>query len=81
MPDFGEIPNGVKFADVTPGSPAAKAGFKPGDILVQFGETPVKNLYDFTYALRKHKVGDEVEVTVLRDNQPVKAKVTLAQRK
>ncbi len=81
VPDFGEIPNGVKFADVTPGSPAAKAGFKAGDILVQFGETPIKNLYDFTYALRKHKVGDEVEVTVLRDSQPVKAKVTLAQRK
>ncbi len=81
VPDFGEIPNGVKFADVTPGSPAAKAGFKAGDILVQFGETPIKNLYDFTYALRKHKVGDEVEVTVLRDGKPVKEKVTLGQRK
>ena len=81
VPDFGEIANGVKFADVTPGSPAAKAGFKPGDIMVQFGETPIKNLYDFTFALRKHKVGDEVEVTVLRDGKPVKEKVTLAQRK
>ncbi len=81
VPDFGEIPNGVKFADVTPGSPAAKAGFKAGDILVQFGEMPIKNLYDFTFALRKHKVGDEVEVTVLRDGQAVKAKVILGQRK
>jgi len=81
VPDFGEIPNGVKFADVTPGSPAAKSGFKPGDILVQFGETPVKNLYDFTYALRKHKVGDEVEVTVLREGKELKQKVRLAQRK
>ncbi|HVP42592.1 MAG TPA: M28 family peptidase [Terriglobales bacterium] len=81
VPDFGEVPNGVKFADVTPGSPAAKAGLKPGDILVQFGETPIKNLYDFTFALRKHKVGDEVEVTVLRDGKELKQKVTLAQRK
>jgi len=81
VPDFGEIPNGVKFADVTPGSPAAKAGLKAGDILVQFGDTPVKNLYDFTFALRKHKVGDEVEVTVLRDGKELKQKVTLAQRK
>ncbi|MBZ5647027.1 MAG: M20/M25/M40 family metallo-hydrolase [Acidobacteriia bacterium] len=81
VPDFGETANGVKFADVTPGSPAAKAGFKAGDILVQFGEMPIKNLYDFTFALRKHKIGDEVEVTVLREGQPVKAKVTLAQRK
>ena len=26
----------------------------------------IKNLYDFTYALRAHKAGDEVEVQVLQ---------------
>jgi hypothetical protein len=81
IPDFGEIENGVKFADVRPGSPAAKAGLKAGDVLVQFGDKPVKNLYDFTDALRRSKVGDVVEVKVLRDGQPVTARVTLEQRK
>jgi hypothetical protein len=81
IPDFGEIPNGVKFADVKPGSPAAKAGLKPGDVLIQFGDKPIKNLYDFTDALRRSKIGDVVEVKVLRDGQPVTASVKLEQRK
>jgi len=81
IPDFGQTENGVKFSDVKPGSPAAKAGFKAGDVLVQFGDKPIKNLYDFTDALRRSKVGDVVEVTVMRDGQPVKAPVELEQRK
>ena len=81
VPDFGQTENGVKFSDVRPNSPAAKAGFKAGDILVQFGDKPIKNLYDFTDALRRSKVGDVVEVRVLRDGQPVTASVKLEQRK
>jgi hypothetical protein len=81
IPDFGEIPNGVKFADVKPGSPAAKAGLRAGDILIQFGDKPIKNLYDFTDALRRSKIGDVVEVKVLRDGQPVTASVKLEQRR
>ncbi len=81
IPDFGETENGVKFADVRPGSPAAKAGLKAGDVLVQFRDKPIKNLYDFTDALRRSKVGDVVEVKVLREGQPVTARVTLEQRK
>ena len=81
IPDFGEIENGVKFADVKPGSPAAKAGLKAGDVLIQFGEKPIKNLYDFTDALRRSKIGDVVQVKVLREGQPVTASVKLEQRK
>ncbi len=81
IPDFGQTENGVKFADVKPSSPAAKAGLKAGDVLIQFGDKPIKNLYDFTDALRRSKVGDVVEVKVLRDGQPVTASVKLEQRK
>jgi hypothetical protein len=81
IPDFGQTENGVKFSDVRPGSPAAKAGLKAGDVLVQFGGKPINNLYDFTDALRRSKVGDVVEVKVLRDGQPITASVKLEQRK
>jgi aminopeptidase YwaD len=81
IPDFGQTENGVKFSDVKPNSPAAKAGLKAGDIMIQFGDKPIKNLYDFTDALRRSKVGDLVEVKVLRDGQPVTASVKLEQRK
>src|SRR5215469_2292887 len=81
IPDFGQEVGGVKFSDVRPNSPAAKAGLQAGDILVQFGDKPIKNLYDFTDALRRSKVGDVVEVKVMRAGQPVTASVRLEQRK
>ncbi len=81
IPDFGEIENGVRFADIRPGSPADKAGIRAGDVLVEFRGKPIRNLYDFTYALRASKVGETVEVKVLRDGKPVTAKVTLGQRR
>ncbi len=81
VPDFGQTAKGVKFADVREGSPAANAGLKGGDVLVEFDGKPVDNLYDFTYALRAHKPGDVVTVKVLRDGTPVTAQVTLEKRK
>jgi hypothetical protein len=80
IPDFGGPPHGVRFSDVHEGSPAAKAGFKAGDVLVEFDGKPIDNLYDFTYALRQHKPGDTVKVKVLRDGQPVIADVLLTKR-
>jgi S1-C subfamily serine protease len=38
-------------------------------------------LYDFTDALRRSKVGDLVEVKVLRDGKSITASVKLEQRK
>ena len=80
IPDFGDIPNGVKFADVRDGSPAAKAGLRAGDILIEFDSKPIQNLYDFTYALRSKKPGDEVLVKVLRGNETISATVSLTKR-
>jgi len=82
IPDFGEAEHGgVKFADVRDGSPAAKAGFTAGDILIDFDGKRIDNLYDFTYALRAHKPGDKIAVTVLRDGEKVTREVTLEVRK
>jgi S1-C subfamily serine protease len=71
----------VRFSDVEAGSPAAKAGLKGGDVLVSFGDKPIMNLYDFTDALRASKVGQTVEVTVMRDGRPLKVSVKLEQRR
>jgi Peptidase family M28/PDZ domain/PA domain len=80
VPDFGGPPHGVRFSDVRDGSPAAKAGFRAGDVLVDFGGKPIDNLYDFTYALRQHKPGDRVQVKVLRNGAAVTAEVVLTKR-
>ena len=80
IPDMGSDIEGVKFADVRDGSPAAKAGLRRGDILVEFAGTAIKNLYDFTFQLRAHRPGEEVKVVVLRDGQRVEATVKLEVR-
>ena len=80
IPDFGGPPKGVRFSDVREGSPAAKAGFKAGDVMVEFDGKDIANLYDFTYALRQHKPGDTVMVIVLRDGIPVEKPVLLTKR-
>jgi hypothetical protein len=81
IPDFAETGDGVRFSDVQPSSPAAKAGLKGGDVLVKFGEKKILNLYDFTDALRSSKVGDVVQVTVKRDGKEMTVPVTLEQRR
>jgi acetylornithine deacetylase/succinyl-diaminopimelate desuccinylase-like protein len=80
VPDFANEGEGVKFAEVRAGSPAAKAGFRGGDVMISFAGMPIKTLYDFTFALREKKPGDRVDVVVLRDGKQVKATVELANR-
>ena len=64
VPDFANEGQGVKFAEVRTGSPAAKAGLRGGDVMIAFGGMPIKTLYDFTFALREKKPGDRVDVVV-----------------
>jgi Zn-dependent M28 family amino/carboxypeptidase len=80
IPDFGENVTGVKFSDITPNSPAAAAGLKAGDIMIEFDGKPIQNLYDFTYALQSKSPGDVVKVKALRDGKPLEVTVTLRRR-
>jgi Peptidase family M28/PDZ domain/PA domain len=80
VPDFANEGQGVKFAEVRTGSPAAKAGFRSGDVMIAFGGLPIKTLYDFTFALREKKPGDRVDVIVLRNGKELKASVELTSR-
>ncbi|HEU4643740.1 MAG TPA: M28 family peptidase [Gemmatimonadaceae bacterium] len=84
---FGSVPDmgaadvvGVRLAGVTPGSPADKAGVKKGDIVVEFGGVPVKDLYQYTDALRAHKPGDVVRVVVERAGSRLTFTATLGRR-
>ncbi len=70
IPDYSDHPKGMRITGVRDGSPAAKGGMQGNDVITKFGETTVKNIYDYTYALGKFKPGDEVKVTVLRGEEP-----------
>ena len=81
IPDYGEDVEGVKLSGVRDGSPAAKAGMKGGDIIVECAGKQIKNVYDYTYVLGDRKPGDVIEIAVLRSNERVKVQVTLEERK
>jgi len=80
IPDYGANAGGVRLAGVTEGSPAARAGLREGDIIVQLAEMKIQNIEDLTAALQGQKPGDEVEITVLRTGKPVTLKATLRAR-
>ena len=81
VPDMGAVGVvGIRLSGVTPGSPAEAAGAQKGDIIVEFAGDPVKDIYEYTAALSKHKPGEVVQVVVLRDGQRVTLTATLGRR-
>jgi len=80
IPDYGAAAAGVRLAGVSSGSPAALAGLREGDIIVQLGDRKIQNIEDLTDALGEHTSGDEVAIMVLRAGQSVTLKATLSRR-
>ena len=80
IPDYDGGNDGVKLAGVSPGSPAALAGLREGDIITQFAGAQIRNIEDLMGQLSIKKPGDEVEIVVLRASLPRTLKATLAAR-
>lgn len=58
-------------------SPAQKAGLKLGDIILAVGEQKISNTQSLPDALYARKKGEQVELTVLRDEQEMMVVVQL----
>ncbi len=80
VPDMAGDAAGVKLSGVRGGSPAEKAGLQRDDIITRIGDMPIPDLQAMTDALRAHKPGDVVPVTVQRDGKPLTVTVTLGTR-
>ncbi|MFH5804500.1 PDZ domain-containing protein [Alienimonas sp. DA493] len=58
---------GCQIDRVTAGGPAARAGLRPGDVIVQFGDTPINTPAALLDAIREEgTVGEATPVTVVR---------------
>jgi membrane-associated protease RseP (regulator of RpoE activity) len=80
VPDFTPVERGVLLSGVSPGSPAAQAGLRSGDVILGLGQHEVADLQGMTDALRAHKPGDTVEIRFLRDGRAERVTVTLSSR-
>ena len=65
------------ISDVEDNSPAAKAGLRTGDVIVQVDGKAIKAPDAFRSAMQGHLAGDKVEITVQRGNEQVKLSPSL----
>jgi membrane-associated protease RseP (regulator of RpoE activity) len=72
--------SGVIVRTVCPDSPAEKAGISLNDIILSLDGEPVVNPDAFSEKIRVHKVGDTLELNLIRKGKPEKATVTLTER-
>ena len=77
VPDFAFSGQGVRVADLSPDSPAAKAGLKVGDIITKLGQYNVTNLREYSDALKNFQPGNVVELVYLRDGKENKTQIEL----
>jgi hypothetical protein len=80
VPDMAGEAGGVKLTGVRAGSPAEKAGLQRDDVITRIGDMQITDLQAMTDALRAHKPGDVVPITVQRDGKPITVSVTLGTR-
>jgi S1-C subfamily serine protease len=63
------IESGVMVISVEADSPGAAAGLRDGDIMLRFGETWIEGIDDLHRQLTEERVGDPVELMVLRGRE------------
>ena len=72
---------GAIVDEAMPGTPAAEAGLKPGDVITKLNGKEVKDAADLTLRIGSFKPSDKVELTYMRNGAEKTAQVTLADQK
>lgn len=80
--DYAKVnnkPQGAYISGVQLNGPAAKAGLEKGDVITKVGDVQVQNSSGLVRELYKHKVGEKVTITFIRDGQTKNVEVTLGE--
>jgi S1-C subfamily serine protease len=67
VPDYAASGDGVQIAGVRPGTPAARAGLRAGDVIGALNGTRVHNLRDYTQVLQELAPGDAIRIVFRRN--------------
>ncbi|PZR29486.1 MAG: hypothetical protein DI535_01890 [Citrobacter freundii] len=75
MPDYTYPGEGVRADGVTDGRPAAKAGLKTGDVIIQLGPHKVNSVESYMQALNSFNKGEKTKVKFKRGTQVIETEV------
>jgi S1-C subfamily serine protease len=70
------VTSGVLVIVVAPGSPAARAGLREGDLMVDFNGQPVPSIDALHKLLRGEQIGVECPLTIIRGTEKVTVRIT-----
>ena len=73
-------PDGCQIVNVFADSAAAKAGVRVDDVVTQVSGETVTSIEGLQTLVAKHKVGEEVTLSIVRGTQKLELKVKLAKR-
>ncbi|MGA9698871.1 Do family serine endopeptidase [Acinetobacter sp. ANC 3781] len=62
-------PEGALITQVAPNSPAAKAGFKSGDVILKYNGSPISRTSDLLNYLNRTTPNQNIQLQVLRDDK------------
>lgn len=68
---------GVRVLAVKPGSAAAQAGIREGDVLTRIDDEPIGSVDELQAGIRSHKAGDRLELRYERSGKAATANVLL----
>jgi serine protease Do len=71
---------GVILSDVAPGSPAERAGLRPGDLVESLDGKEMENGRQFDVNLYRRFAGDSVTIVAVRGSGRVRARVAVSER-
>ncbi|HEY2764116.1 MAG TPA: trypsin-like peptidase domain-containing protein [Pseudonocardiaceae bacterium] len=69
--------DGARVQNVQQGSSAAESGILENDVITKVGGRTVAGADELIVAVREHKIGEEVPISLVRDGRPLMVKVTL----
>lgn len=69
LPDYGYDGEGMKITGTSEGRPAAVAGLKSGDIIINIAGIAIADIYAYMGSLNELEEGQKTTITVLRDGE------------